>query len=345
MTTGTLKGAVIGCGFFAQNHLHGWADIDGVEIVAVCDLDAEKARAAADRFSIARVYTDARALFESEALDFVDIPTTAETHEALVGLAVEHGVPVIVQKPFAPEIAAAKRMVAKAAAAGVPLAVHEDFRFQNLFRHLKGVLAAGELGRLTFARLSWRTEIDVYANQPYLLKEKRFIISDVGIHILDLARFLLGEGRRVFCHTQQIRPGLAGEDAATLLIDHEGGAASVIDISYAAKRDPDPFPETLGEIEGTEGSVLILPDERLRIHTRTGGTREVAITADGRPWTYEPWTQIQDSVVHTQRHFIESLRAGRPAETSGADSLNTYALLEAAYLSAETGRFEIPDRF
>lgn len=343
MTT-RLKGAVIGCGFFAQNHLHGWADLDDVEIVAVCDVDAGKAKLAAEKFGIARVYTSAEALFETEALDFVDIPTTMETHEALTALAFAHGVPVILQKPFAPDLDGCKRIVAAAAAANIPLMIHEDFRFQNLFRTVRQILDGGELGRLTFGRLSWRTGIDVYSNQPYLVHVKRFMIMDVGIHLLDLARFLFGEASGVFCRTQQIKAGIAGEDAATILLSHDNGATSVLDMSYATKRDPDPFPQTLGEIEGTQGTLIIGANGVLTVHAK-GATRQITVPQDGRSWTSEPWTQIQDSVVHTQRHFIDSLRNGVEPATSGRDSLATYALLEAAYLSAASGTLIHPDRF
>ena len=64
----TMRGALIGCGFFAQNHLNAWRDMkaEGVELVAVCDIDPAKAKAAAEAFGIARHYTDPRALFASE---------------------------------------------------------------------------------------------------------------------------------------------------------------------------------------------------------------------------------------------------------------------------------------
>lgn len=332
-----LRGGLIGAGFFAHNHLQGWRDVEDATLVAVCDLDRAKAERAAREFDIPAVYDDAATMFEREQLDFVDIPTTMETHEELVALAVKHRVPTIVQKPFAPDYETCKRIVANAAAADVPLMVHEDFRFQPLFRRLRALIAAGEIGRPTFARLSWRTAFDVYANQPYLSHVKRFMLMDVGVHIVDLAHFLLGPAVSLFAQTQRIRPGIAGEDAATLLLRHEGGATSVIDISYASHRDPDPFPQTLAEIEGETGSILIEPGERLRVHAR-GATRTVPVKDDGRAWTSRPWRQIQNSVVHTQAHFIDSLRRGVEPETSGRRSLHTYALIEAAYLSAETGR-------
>lgn len=328
-----LKGAVIGCGFFAQNHLHGWLDIDEVEIVAVCDRDREKAAAAARTFGIAAVHSDPAEMFAAHALDFVDIPTTMETHEELVLLAVRHGVPAIVQKPFGPDIAACRRMVAAAADAGVPLMVHENFRFQPAFRAIKAVLDEGSLGPLTFGRLSWRTGLDVYANQPYLATVERFIILDLGIHVLDLARFIFGEAHSVFCRTQRIKPGIAGEDMATILLGHESGATSIVDFSYASRRDPETFPQTLVEIEGRNGSLILERDHRLTIHAG-GKTRHEHLAPVPRSWTQAPWDLIQDSVVHTQRHFILSLMGDRDPETSGLDNLATFALVEAAYESA-----------
>ncbi|MBS0849157.1 Gfo/Idh/MocA family oxidoreductase [Citrobacter sp. JGM124] len=341
--TSKLKGAVVGCGFFAQNHLAGWKDIQDVEIVAVCDLDIEKAKAAATKFGIAYYTDDVNALFATQTLDFVDLPTTMETHESLVGAAVEQNIPVIVQKPFAPDFEGCRRMVAAAAERNVTLMVHEDFRFQNVFRAAKKIIDSGTLGKLTFGRFSWRTAIDVYSNQPYLINVKRFMIMDVGIHLLDLARFLFGEAQGVFCRTQQIKEGITGEDAATILLTHDNGATTVLDFSYASRRHPDLFPQTLVEIEGTLGTLTIGPNQVLTVHS-DGQSREEQITHDSHSWTYEPWTQIQDSVVHTQRHFVESLRHSIEPETSGRDSLLTYGLLEAAYLSASTGQQVVPER-
>lgn len=332
----SLRGLFIGAGFFSRNHLNAWAEVEGAEIAAICDLDPARAEAAATEFGVADWHTDA-AVLKSGAFDFVDICTTMETHEALVGLAVDAGVPVIVQKPFAPDIATCLRIEAHARASGVRVMLHENFRFQKIFRRLREILDSGEIGEVTFGRLNWRNDIDVYTNQPYLLKTERFMIMDVGIHMLDLARFLLGDAASVSCFNQSVKEGLAGEDAATMLLRHDNDAVSVVDVSYATHRNPNPFPQTLGEIEGRSGTVQILEGQILRVHTREGQRDEV-IRPDGRAWTSAPWTQIQDSVPRTQQHFIDALRTGTAFETSAADSLKTYALAEAAYRSAASGR-------
>jgi len=188
-----LRGALIGCGFFAQNHLHAWREIEGVRLAAVCDSDLSKARQAGVDFDVPGAYADAAAMFEREKLDFVDIVTTMPSHRALVELAARHRVPVIVQKPFAPSWADCLAMVQACEVAGVPLMVHENFRFQAPMLALQRVLRSGEIGTPTHGRISFRTGHDIYGKQPYLAKEERFILLDLGIHVLDLARVFLGE--------------------------------------------------------------------------------------------------------------------------------------------------------
>src|SRR5690349_2906654 len=119
---------VIGCGFFAQNHLHSWRDLrtKGAELAAVCDTDPAKAKVVAEKFHVPRWYHDPAAMFANERLGLVDIVTRMETHRELVELALSHRVPTTVQKPFGPDLAACVSMESAARKAGVFLAVHEN---------------------------------------------------------------------------------------------------------------------------------------------------------------------------------------------------------------------------
>ena len=328
-----LRAAVIGCGFFAQNHLHAWRDIGGVRLIAVCDSDLAKARQASADFAVPRAYGSAAELFEHEALDFVDIVTTMPSHRALVELAARHRVPAIVQKPFAPTWADCVAMVDACSAAGVPLMVHENFRFQAPMLAVQRVLQSGAIGTPTFGRVSFRTGFDIYANQPYLANEEHFILLDLGVHVLDLARVFFGEVATVQCQTQSVRPGLRGEDMATVMLRHRNGATSVVDCSYASKLAPDPFPQTLVTVEGTLGSLLLHPGFRLGVNSPEGAHIE-DVSTPLLPWTSEPWHVAQQSVLNTQRHWVDCLRHSVAPATSGADNLKTYALVEAAYESA-----------
>jgi D-apiose dehydrogenase len=336
-----LRGAVVGCGFFAQNHLHAWNDIADVQLVAVCDKDSGKAKAASEKFGVAAWYDDAAKMFAGEELDFVDIATTMPTHRALVELAARHRVPTIVQKPFAPTWDDCVAMVAACKAAGVPLMVHENFRFQAPLNAVRRVLEAGEIGTPYFGRVSFRTGYDIIAGQPYLAQEEQFIILDLGVHVLDMARVYFGEAETVYAQTQQIRPNIRAEDMATMLLRHRSGATSIVDCSYSSRLSPDPFPQTLVHVEGPRGSVRLLENYRMTV-TSDGATREQTVSSRLLSWTSEPWHTAQESVLNTQRHWVECLRTGRAPQTSGEDNLRTYALVVAAYRSAAERRAVAP---
>lgn len=96
--TSHLRGAVIGCGFFAVNQMHGWQDVEGASIVAICDRDPVRLQIVGDQFGIARRYTDAASLFADGGFDFVDIATTVGSHRALVEMAASRAIPAICQR-------------------------------------------------------------------------------------------------------------------------------------------------------------------------------------------------------------------------------------------------------
>jgi predicted dehydrogenase len=155
--------------------------------------------------------------------------------------------------------------------------------------------------------------------------------------VLDLARFFLGEATRLHCRTQRINPKVAGEDCVTIVLDHAGGAVSLVDFSFATRLSPDPFPETLVRIEGSKGTVQLLQGYRLKV-SGAGWSREADVEPAVPSFGAKPWHTIQESVVNIQRHWIDCLKTGRAPATSGADNLKTLALVGNAYESAATGR-------
>ena len=334
---------VIGCGFFSRNHLNSWKDLGaaGADLVAVCDTDPDKAADAAAAFGVPRWYSDAEAMFRAEKLGLVDIVTRMDTHRTLAELAFRHGVPAIVQKPFAPNWADCVAIVKAAEKAGLFLAVHENFRFQTPLQKVKEVLDSGAIGKPSWARISFRTGYDIYKGQPYFYDEERFVILDLGIHVVDVARFLLGEAERVSCETQKRNPKVKAEDTATIMLRHASGAVSIVEATYEAKKLPDPFPETLIEIEGPRGAIVTRPGYRIEV-TVDGKMTASEIEIPRLHWANPPWHMIEESVYKTCAHLLESLRAGRDAATSGRDNLKTYAICEAAYELAATGRAVTP---
>lgn len=334
------QGALIGCGFFAQNHLHGWADVMGAEITALCDRDPERLEATGAKFGITRLYRDAAALFKAEALDFVDIATTVQTHRPLVEQAADAGLHIICQKPFADTMEDAGKMVEAAGQAGVTLMVHENFRWQSAIRTVREVLDSGAIGAPFWGRVSFRSHYDVYSGQPYLATDERFIIQDLGIHMLDIARFLFGDAKSLTASTRRVNPAIRAEDVATVLLVHQSGVTSIVDCSYATALPRENFPETLLEIDGSAGTLRLMPDYQLVVHSQ-GRTGERQIAPPLLPWAERPWHNIQESVFNIQQHFIDCLETGKEPETSGADNLKTLDLVESAYRSAQEGSLTI----
>jgi D-apiose dehydrogenase len=332
-----LRGGLIGCGFFSFNHLHGWRDIEGASIVALCDRDPARLALAGDQFGIARRYADAAQMLADEKLDFVDVATTVASHRPLVELAARHGVAAICQKPFALSMADARAMVQACGAAGVPLMVHENFRWQSPIQALHARIDSGAIGKPFWGRVSFRSAYDVFGGQPYLAKGERFIIEDLGIHILDIARFLFGDVARLTARIARVNPAIRGEDVATMLLDHQSGLSSIVDCSYATRLAVEPFPETLVEIDGAEGSIRLSQGYGMQV-TGKHGSEMHDVSPRLLPWATRPWHNIQESVQAIQQHWVDCLREGRDPETSGRDNLKTLALVEAAYLSASTGQ-------
>ena len=335
-----LNGALIGCGFFAINHLNAWRDIareGGVQLVAICDRNEARLREVQAMFGIERTYTDATEMFSKERLDFVDIATTAPSHRPLVELAAKNRVPAICQKPFAPAIDDARAMVRVCAEAGIPLMVHENFRWQSPLIAVKRAIESGAIGAPYWGRISFRSGYDVYAGQPYLAEGERFIVEDLGVHVLDTARFLFGDVSSLSARLQRVNPKVKGEDVATMLLAHENGVTSVVDCSYSSKLEEELFPQTIVDIEGSEGSIRLKPGYRLSV-TSNGKTETRDVSPTLLPWAEKPWHNVQESVLLIQKHWVDCLMNGREPSTSGHDNLKTFQLVEAAYLSGITGQ-------
>lgn len=337
-----LQGILVGCGFFSRNHLHGWAAAAPARIVAVCDLDPAKAAAAAAEFGIPSHGGDLAGLLADLAPDFVDIATTGPSHRHLVEAAAAPGRLVMVQKPMADTFADAAAMVAACNQAGAKLLVHENFRWQAPFREAWRRVEAGNLGQIDYARFSFRHGYDNYVNQPYLAQIERFAISDVGTHLFDLAQLFCGPVHDLACQTQRRNPKVRGEDSFTALLAHRTGATSVIDCSFETRLHPHRFPQTTGVIEGTKGSIEIGEDYTLTFHGPAGRTTwsaEPAVPV----WGEKPWHVVQDSVMALIRHAVEVMQGQAAPQPSGAFTLNTVALVEAAYVSAAEGRRVAPE--
>ena len=246
------------------------------------------------------------ALLQREQIDFVDIITDVDTHSKFVSLAMARRLPVICQKPMAPTLAIAQQMVSACQQAGVPLHIHENWRWQTPIRHVKRLLDEGVIGPPFRARIDMISGFPVFANQPFLKELEQFIITDLGSHTLDVARFLFGEARRLTCQAHRIHADIKGEDVATILLDMGRGAQQIrssppspgaeqgvtvlVEMAYAGTPlERERFPETFIFVEGPLGSIELGPISGFASRPPKGRTRS-AIPRRGMPGPTQPTT-------------------------------------------------------
>lgn len=333
-----LKGVVVGAGYFSQFHLEAWQRLPQVDLAAICDLNSQAAQQSAQEFGIPKSYDDFEQMLDQEAPDFVDIITRPDSHLSLTRQAVDRRVSVICQKPLAPSFEEARQLVELASRAGVRLMVHENFRFQPWYREMKRLLTVGTIGdRLHSIGFCCRTgdgwQPDAYlGRQPYFREMERFLIFETGVHFIDTFRYLGGEITGVYATLRKLNPGIAGEDAGTLLFEFENDARGIWDGNrFNESRAEDPR-YTFGEmlVEASGGSIRLHHDGQLTIQPLGQPDRV-------HEYVHERKNFAGDCVFRTQQHFVECLLADEPFETSGNSYLKTLSIQEAVYESAATG--------
>jgi predicted dehydrogenase len=328
---------MVGAGFWARYQLAGWREVGLADCVAISNRTRSKAEALAHEFAIPGVYDDPGRMLREVQPDFLDIVTDAATHAEYVELAVRAGTPVICQKPMAPDIQTAERLVRTAREAGVPCAIHENWRWQTPLREVAAALGAGAIGRPFRARVTFSCSFPVFDNQPFLRHVDRFILVDIGSHILDVARFLFGETETLWCRTARVNPTIAGEDVATVTMDMGRGIAVTCEMSYASITEHERFPQTYVFIEGADGSIELGPDYRLAITTRQG-TRSRRVAPPRYAWADPAYDLVHASIVPCCRDMLNVISPDRAPETSAEDNIKTMRLVFASYDSARTGR-------
>lgn len=332
-----LRFALLGTGFWARFQLAAWRELPGARCVALFNRTKAKAESLAHEFGVPAVYDNAEHLFATEQLDFVDLITDVGTHEHFVNLAAQHGVPAICQKPMASDLATARRMVESTRKLGVPLFIHENWRWQAPIRAFKEVLRSGKLGKLVRGRIDYANSFPVFDNQPFLKELEQFILTDIGTHILDVARFLWGEASELYCQTRRIHPDIKGEDVATVMMRMQDDVTVTANMSYASKWEFDRFPETFLYVEGSAGGASLGADYVLRVFT-ADGAQEYRIPPKNYPWADPAYALIHSSIVDCHRNLLGAIRGEGLAETTAADNLKTLELVFAAYDSAATGK-------
>ena len=330
-----LKFAVLGTGFWSLYQIPAWFEVGGVELVACWNRTHARAQKVAERFGIPKVYEHVEDLFQNEELDFVDIITEVPAHAPLVEMAAHYRVPVICQKPMAPDYETARRMVATCEAAGVPFFMHENYRWQHPIREVKRVIDEGRIGKPFRGRTQFVHLLEpfVWENQPLLKSLPKLILADQGSHQLDLARFFFGEAQSLYCQYRRVRTDIAGEDVASIQLQM-GDVICNVELSFVTHVPWRHFPEVILFIEGEQGTVELLADFWIRL-TTAAGVQLWQCKPPRYEWANPDYDVNHASMAPLHQDFLRAFRTGKPPENTGADNLKTMQLVYAAYESAE----------
>jgi len=338
-----LRFALFGTGFWSAYQLGGWMQTGEVECVALYNRTKSKALKTAEQFGIApeHVYDDPSALLDNEQIDFVDICTAVETHLPLTQMAAARGLAVVCQKPMSTTLVSCETLVAACKSAGVPLYINENWRWQYPIRAYKAALDQGHIGKVFRANLDYRTSFPVFDNQPFLKEIEQFILTDIGSHILDVARFLFGEVVSLYCQTHRVHQDIKGEDVATVTLTTQSGAVVICQLSYASPREHDRFPETYIQAEGERGFLELSHDFWVR-ETVVGEHGTITHASRHKPprfaWADPEYDVVHSSIYPAQLNIARALKGLEACETAGDDNLKTMRLVYKSYESAHTNQ-------
>jgi predicted dehydrogenase len=322
-----LRIGLIGAGMVSRHHLIAWGDIaDRARVIAIADPSRENAARRADEFGISNIYADTEAMFAAAELDAVDIAAPRQFHAALVRLAAKRGLPVLCQKPLAPDLQQAIELAA-AVKNQTRLMVHENWRFRGYYRDAAAWLREGRIGDVRQAQLTLLTSgvlpgadglRPALERQPFMRGEKRMLVAEVLIHHLDTLRMLLGPLRVTAAGLSRTYSEMAGEDGAVIQMQAESGGTVTVFASFAAHGFPAVQVDRL-DILGSTGSI------------RLDGPHLVCSGCAPAERHYDLAVEYQGSYNRTIAHFVQSLRDNTPFETAPEDNIETLRLVEDCY--------------
>ena len=191
---------IIGVGV-GRRQAQGFRADDRVSHVALCDADPAKLAKAAEEVGTDDTTTQWRDLLLRDDIHVISVAAPDHLHAEMSVAALEAGKHVLCEKPMAMDLGEAREMVETVRRTGLKLMVNNVLRFYARFRHVKQMVAAGELGRI------YAAEGDYIHNTLHLIRtgwrgpHRRSVTTGGGVHMLDLLRWIVGEIEEAMCYS------------------------------------------------------------------------------------------------------------------------------------------------
>ncbi|MCW4007346.1 MAG: Gfo/Idh/MocA family oxidoreductase [Candidatus Bathyarchaeota archaeon] len=329
---------LIGCGRISRIHMNAYRKLSNVKVVAVSDVDVNRAKAFANLCKIEKFTSDYRELFDIKDLDFVDICTPTATHESIVCEAAKAGINVLVEKPMGRNSAECERMITEAKKHGTQICVSHNQLFYPYVTRLKSIANSKDFNLFAFRTFHRENFEWLKAHglaQPWnVLSEHGGILWEVGTHLAYLQLNFLTDIREVYAIGTKAK--YAVWDDFAVLLRTSSGRFGIMEISWIAQES-----EIFYEIISADGRRVqaFLPHGHIveRVQSSPANVVEVAqnfltdLKRLSRKWAKFTVDQVKRP---TSGHFelisryIDCLKKGLPPPVTGEDGRNAIRLLE-----------------
>jgi|YelNatPaOPRAMG01_1025707.scaffolds.fasta_scaffold02120_9 UDP-N-acetylglucosamine 3-dehydrogenase len=304
--------AVIGTGFWGKNHARVYKELTETELLAVCDIDSERAKVIARQFGV-KPYTSTEKMLKIDGIEAVSICTWSTSLAKEAMKAIKAGKHVLVEKPMATNVKQAKKLMDAAEEEHVHLSVGFLMRFIPGIQHIKKAIenkAIGELVCATAKRVSeWPERIGDVG-----------VVKDTAIHDIDIMRYLFGEEPiAVFAKTGSMRHKKF-EDYAQIMLTFEGGRSAFIESNWLT-------PYKTRTLTVTGSSAIMKLDYI---------TQE--LTVEDAKETVQPRYVWQEPLKLELQHFAKCILGEEKPLMTGMDGLKALEIAEAALKSSAKGR-------
>ncbi|MGZ8736951.1 MAG: Gfo/Idh/MocA family protein, partial [Nocardioides sp.] len=322
MTTDPLGIAVVGAGYWGPNLIRNFRASDAWHLVAVCDLDAERARRVLGAQSDVDVYTSLEDVLRLDSIDAMAIATPARTHPDITLAALRAGKHVLVEKPLADTCANGQEMVEYATANGLVLMADHTYCYTPAVMKIGELVSSGALGEVLF--------IDSVRINLGLVQPDVDVFWDLAPHDLSIFDFVLPGGLTPLGVSAHGADPLGAGKACVgyLTLPLPGGAMAHVHVNWLS---PTKIRQMV--IGGTERTLVwddLNPQQRLSVYDRgvdlvhqsPGGTDRTAATVSYRLGdTWAPALPEREALGQMVNEFASSIRASRPPQTDGMAGL------------------------
>ncbi|MCT2342973.1 Gfo/Idh/MocA family protein [Bacillales bacterium AN1005] len=333
----TLKIGVIGCGSIAQHrHLLEYSWNKAVEIVAVCDINEERALEIGKEYS-AKAYTDYKELLADKDIDAVSVCTPNYLHAPISIDALNAGKHVLCEKPMATSSEEAEQMIEAAEKNGKKLMIGHNQRFVKSHQKARELIQSGEVGKIYSFRSAFGhggpEQWSVDGKESWFFqKEKAFIgaMGDLGVHKTDLLRYVLGEDFvEVGAFVETNAKDFADvDDNAVCVLKTESGVIGTLAASWAYTSKEDNSTVIYGE-----KAILRLEDHPQYSLIVQYATGEIVNYELGKIQSNDAGGQNATGVID---HFVSSIVSDTEPLITGTEGKKSLEVILGAIKSNET---------